>query len=786
MNGKVDTKGEGAFPGRPYVPPLFVGMVSLVVSDVAVLRGACGQPVILLLCAAGVALTVALRRIGRILWSHMAFAALLCATLGCACSTMALTQLDANAERLAKTPISSCAVIVDGDASENGGSWTCRAHVEAPGFHSVGVWLTTPEPVERGDLLCGIGRFSPNGEDEFGISSRSQGMAGRVRLVRVTKRQPADGAAGLLMRLREGVVSRLAPVSSESRALLTGVVAGDRRELKAQGTSDAFSAAGLSHLIAVSGAHLAIVFSLVDGLLLSLGVDRGPRNFLTLALSALFVLLCACPASAVRAWVMLAAGVAGRGVGRRGHALSGLAVAGILMCLADPFCASDLGFQLSMLSVASLSLLCPYVRAMIESVAPSRSYREMRFVPRPLRPYVARLGRNVRSSLAASLACQLATWAIVAVTFGRVSLVGPLASLVVGPLLSPLVLAALVACLALPVPVVGGLALGLADGLARLVVKLTHMLANLPFSSIPIVAPACTELLPIIGGIVLLAFWPRPSRRMLRRASLGTVIVAVALFLRLYVLVPPSVTVLDVGQGDAILVRDGPHALLVDTGPSGAISDALARRHVLWLDAVVVTHLHDDHTGGIGDLAGLVPTGSLFVGDGVSNCLPDGLNEDVRRLVGTNLDELRLGDEMRVGGFTLTCLWPREATDGSENEDSVCLLLTYGEGGSRLRMLLTGDAESDVLASVAGEAGDIDVLKVGHHGSRVSIGEDEARALRAEVAVASAGEGNSYGHPTPECIEVLEECGAWFLCTKDHGDVTVSPGAQGVGVSCER
>lgn len=170
----------------------------------------------------------------------------------------------------------------------------------------------------------------------------------------------------------------------------------------------------------------------------------------------------------------------------------------------------------------------------------------------------------------------------------------------------------------------------------------------------------------------------------------------------------------------------------------------------------------------------------------MSGELDGDLGDEVRLLVGSGASELRAGDELRLGGFTLACLWPKDATSGSENEDSVCLLLTYGEGEGALKMLLTGDAESDVLAQIVDEVGDIDVLKVGHHGSRVSITEGEAASLRAEVAVASAGEGNSYGHPTPECVEVLETSGSWFLCTKDHGDVTVTPSSSGVGVTLER
>ena len=90
-------------------------------------------------------------------------------------------------------------------------------------------------------------------------------------------------------------------------------------------------------------------------------------------------------------------------------------------------------------------------------------------------------------------------------------------------------------------------------------------------------------------------------------------------------------------------------------------------------------------------------------------------------------------------------------------------------------MLLTGDAEQEQLGEYQNKVGDIDVLQVGHHGSRVSISLDQAMFLRPEFAVASAGEGNSYGHPTSECIETLESAGATFLCTIDHGDVRVEP-----------
>ena len=122
---------------------------------------------------------------------------------------------------------------------------------------------------------------------------------------------------------------------------------------------------------------------------------------------------------------------------------------------------------------------------------------------------------------------------------------------------------------------------------------------------------------------------------------------------------------------------------------------------------------------------------------------------------------------IRVGEFACRVVWPQGLVSGEENADSLCLDVSYGNGeGASLDMLLTGDTEQDELAEYADEVGDIDVLKVGHHGSEIAVAEKPLELLDPELAVASAGEGNSYGHPDPVCVSLLERAGARFLCTK--------------------
>ena len=82
--------------------------------------------------------------------------------------------------------------------------------------------------------------------------------------------------------------------------------------------------------------------------------------------------------------------------------------------------------------------------------------------------------------------------------------------------------------------------------------------------------------------------------------------------------------------------------------------------------------------------------------------------------------------------------------------------------------------------------GDIDVLKLGHHGSKVSVDTDLLETLKPELSIASAGEGNRYGHPSDACIDAVRDAGGAFACTIEQGDITVSPTVTGFAMRCQR
>lgn len=140
---------------------------------------------------------------------------------------------------------------------------------------------------------------------------------------------------------------------------------------------------------------------------------------------------------------------------------------------------------------------------------------------------------------------------------------------------------------------------------------------------------------------------------------------------------------------------------------------------------------------------------------------------------GGPLAGLNCGDSFQVGAFSVRVVWPAELEDEGGNADSVCLVVEHGAGDEVYRALLVGDAESEQLAEIMEREGleDVDIYKVGHHGSKAAITPEQAAALNPAVALISVGEGNDYGHPAPSTVDALEAAGAKVFRTDLAGIV---------------
>lgn len=762
-------KREHVMPPRPLMPwtmALCAGLCvscSLVLNLVAdLLLGEWAAPVMLLMAipvAAAACIVLARSCMRLVRWRRWLYAAALGLVAGAVVSAGWAIGAVRASRALDNRAASSLEFVVHGDPSINDGaySYTCDAYA---GEKRLGqVRLSCDRELGVGSHVRAIGRISRFENDAYGRSRVLRGEVRKVKAVRIVSVD--EGSPGPLLRLRNGLLASIAPATDPARSLIAGVVCGRSAELRAQPAGDWFSVTGTAHLIAVSGSHLAIVGFVIESALQKTRLSRGlQRGLLVLALAAYAVFTGASP-SAVRACCMVAATLVANGAGRRRHGLSALFVTMAIFVLLRPTVLFEMGFQLSCASVFAILCFCTYATyALVELGVPS----------------------GVASILSVTLCSQLATLPVTIPTFGTFSLIAPLANAVIGPVISVLLASSVVLVPCSLVPLLSRVALVVPMIVARCALFFEQLFAAVPGASVTVPPDTVWVYVVPFALAVLLVWWPRPRARPMAAGLACLVLLAAIPYVYWDRFASPSVTVLDVGQADAILIRQGGAVALVDCGLDERVVSALVRNNVHHIDAVFVTHWDEDHWGGLPAVLEQFSVGTIAV---AADALEDAPAEVLSR-PGVEYRQVRRGDTVDIGSFCARVMWPFESVDGEGNEDSLVLLLSYVQGGQSLRMLLTGDAELDQEREFVQKVGDIDVLKLGHHGSKVSVDLDLLEALKPELSIASAGEGNRYGHPSDACIDAVKEAGGAFACTIEQGDITVTPTAKGFAMRCQR
>ena len=654
---------------------------------------------------------------------------------------------------------SSLEFVVQSDPSINDDAYSYTCDAIADGWRVGAVRLSCDRELSAGSRVRVIGRVSRFENDAYG---RSRVLRGELRKVKAVRIVSIDGGSpGPLLRLRNELLTAIAPATDPARSLIAGVVCGRSSELRAQPAGEWFSVTGTAHLIAVSGSHLAVVGFVIEGALQKTRCSRGLQRALFAATLVAYAAFTGASPSAVRACCMVFATLVVNGAGRRRHGLSALFVTMSIFVLLRPTVLFEMGFQLSCASVLAILCFCPYVTyALGELGVPS----------------------GVASMLSVTLCSQLATLPITIPAFGAFSLIAPLANAVIGPVVSVLLAVSIVLA---PFSLVGPLrtwALVVPMIAARCALFFEQLFAAMPGASVSVPPDSMWIYLVPCLLAVLLVWWPRPRARPMAVGLACLVLLAAIPYVYWDRFAPPSVTVLDVGQADAILIRQGGAVALVDCGLDERVVAALVRNNVHHIDAVFVTHWDEDHWGGLPAVLEQFSVGTIAV---AADALEDAPAEVLNR-PGVEYRQVRRGDTVDIGSFCARVMWPFESVDGEGNEDSLVLLLSYVQEGKGLRMLLTGDAELDQEREFAQEVGDIEVLKLGHHGSKVSVDGELLDVLKPELSIASAGEGNRYGHPSDVCVDAVREAGGAFACTIEHGDITITPTAKGFAMRCQR
>ena len=600
-------------------------------------------------------------------------------------------------------------------------------------------------------------------------------------LVDVVSRGAAlqEWAGNVRAHVRRAVQRWVAPRTTTGAAIVTAVLIGDRTGLP-DDVTDRLQRAGTYHIIAISGGNVAILAGLVIGLLTCVGVHGRLRALIAIAALLAYAEIATAGPSVWRATTMAVVYLAARACDHRTPPWQATAFAAGVMAVVTPLDVVNPGF------VLTFGATC----ALVESVR-WLGHRSQATSGAP------RMRTWVLASIAASVAVELVLIPVSAESFSRVTLAGPLLNLAAVPLMAVAQVAGLVVAAAEAWPALAAPAGWLAANSASAIVYTAQLVDVVPNLSWRVPEPAA-PVIALYYSSLLVALIARKSR--LRLVAMP--LCAVALLIIVGAIGrsdPPAVpgvrlTMFDVGQGEALLLESGSSRLQIDAGgaPFGSggfdigarvVAPALWARQVSSLDAVLMTHGDPDHMGGARVLLEDFSPRQLWEGVIVPRHEPSAGLRQAAAAGGIASVLRRAGEAFRWGNARVRVLHPPEPDwerPRVRNDDSVVLELSCG----RVALLLTGDVSGDVEREIASRltAAPVRILKVAHHGSRTSSSLALLESWRPQIALISAGRGNTFGHPAAEVLERLESIGARIYRTDRDGQITLETDCESVFV----
>ncbi|MDQ4149263.1 MAG: DNA internalization-related competence protein ComEC/Rec2 [Actinomycetota bacterium] len=595
-----------------------------------------------------------------------------------------------------------------------------------------------------------------------GVVARGTASASDILLVRSSSNPVVSFSNHFRRKIDEAAATSLRPPES---GVALGLVIGDERRTPDEVRED-FRASGLAHLTAVSGANVAIVLAALTVLMQALRFSRRVQIAVGLAAIFVFAVVTRWEPSVMRASVTAALALAAFYFGRLTNPAQALTFAFAALLAFEPNLLWSIGFQLSFAATAGILWLTPLIVRRLEG-----------------------LPAAVAEVVSVAAAAQAAVFPLIALHFGRISVVALAANLLAFPLVPPatvLGLAAGVAAMA-SAPL-GSALMEMAGVFVSALVWIARTAGRAGFAEVTVTSFNLPQVLVAYLVVAALALLLSGRARWARwPAAVALLLVVIGALLPAHSGLPDRlrVTFFDVGEGDAALVESpGGARLLVDGGPEPEqIARALRRRGVNRLDVVAASHLHADHVVGLIEVLRRFEVG-VAVHPGLEAPLLTPL-QSARKLEEASRGEaIQLGDmavevlapthEMRIAAAGSTSAGPAESS--ALNDSSLVLRVNWG----RECVLFTGDLEEAGQQELLDSHADTiacTIMKAPHHGSARLL-STFVQAVDPEWVTVSVGP-NEYGHPTQKALSTFVKAGARVLRTDRLDDIVLEMDRSG-------
>ena len=635
-----------------------------------------------------------------------------------------------------------------------------------------------------------------------------------------------------LSNLLKRKVEILLPENSAS--LLKGILLGDCIDIS-DDVKENFKECNLSHMLAVSGAHLSYLIIGINLILSKKIFGKRASKIITIFIIIIFMNITNMSPSIERAGISSIICIIASLIHRKPDAINAVAIAVLCTVIKNPLSILNVGMQLSYAGTLSLLMFANgreenNSREIIENNEEKKKCKEIVKLKEKIKEQQEdkkynreneKINANIfwnlcksikkylEESIKVTLCANILIMPLTIYKFNTISLNFILANMVAGPLLG------LSLILGLIMLVTSFVSLNIAKFISFILniilivlIKSTKLISQIPYSNITVITPHLISIV-IIYTIIFLGYYIARSPKLRKKLKVNKKLMlkTIAIVLSITIISVATLNLLeekklklyfvDVGQGDCTYLKtpSGKNILIdgggnrdkekYDVGKKVLLPYLLDRR-VKKLDYIIVSHFDADHATGVAQILGKIDVSSIILTRQLEE------NDIYRHILSIAKEKkikliyVKEGDVLKIGGIKISIIHPENKLmiNNPMNNNSIVCKVEYNS----FSMLLTGDIEMEAEELILRKNINLkaDVLKVAHHGSKTSTTGEFLKAINPKVALIGVGKNNNFGHPSNEVIQRLKENGTRIYRTDENGEISITVNKKGRIIKIQR
>lgn len=555
-------------------------------------------------------------------------------------------------------------------------------------------------------------------------------------------------------------------LTDEEGNLLLAILLGDKDKLS-EDIQESFKTSNLSHMLAVSGAHVSYIILGLTYVLQNSIIGKKNGKIVRIIFLLAFMAITNFTPSVTRACIMAILTLFSSIIYRKSDVYTNISVAALITLIFNPYSLLDLGFQLSYGGTIGIII---FIKRIQEKKSNSKVIN------------------YIKQMALVSIYANIIIIPIMMYHFNTVSFTFIISNIMASPILGIIVITGFLFIIAsITVKPLTRLIAIFIKPILSILIKISQICSKLPFSNILVVTP---YMFNVISYYAIILYCIKSKKNNKCKIIICLLIVLILINFIIYIF-PQKLRIffIDVGQGDStLIITPDKKTVLIDGGGSDSFDVGekvllpyLLDRRILKIDYVLISHFDTDHCGGILTIMEKVKVKNIIISEQAEH------SENYERFKKLmihkkiRLIEVKKGDKIKIGRYSeFKILFPtsRLLSENPLNNNSIVAQFNY----NNFKMLFTGDieklAEQQILKAEKAEIR-ADILKVAHHGSKTSSIPEFIKAVKPKIALIGVGKNNTFGHPNQQTIKNLENIKCRIYRTDLQGEIIIKIDQKG-------